>query len=247
MCNICFSDSAKHLLNFCLGARCISFLDDLSIGRISSLKIGDFERRIRHTLLTMHMDPDMYPLLFDAYHALFQVGNEQSVVVWCGPSPYEICGMLYANWLLPSSIQFSVVALPPESQSLSIGEVSPEHIQQLLRDKKMLKPEERNMLKDCWEELMRADAALRIFKDGRIRSADISYYDRFLVDSLPYKYTSIYAVLWRALLSISGLGMGRVQDRLLMIRLVALLKRNIILMRHHATNNTVFIKRRKRG
>ena len=175
----------------------------LSVGKISETGIGLERESALSLLMSIHsgMASDVVAELFDtsrkSYATLLeQVQHGESIRVWVGRGPDDVCGLY---WLMEQlqpigleKLDVTLVELPswearPDGcivQYQGWGEVEPYHLGRMGLLGKKLPTNYLRSLANRWKELQHENSLLRAVVNGKLVSVPETLYDTFILREL---------------------------------------------------------------
>ncbi|KEI05461.1 DUF1835 domain-containing protein [Clostridium botulinum] len=195
--HMCFSASASGSLKVALkqniikGNRVIPFYDNLSEGKIGDLK--NLEDRIEwYKNIDCEEDiskQDVYQYKrdYERYRKkVSKLTDNDIIYIWYGECSTDICGMMYVLELLkdklPKIYLINVSNLIEENQyhafiTRSVSEIMSEDMNKYIEFKKILDKDTYKYILEEWGVLKKENTMLRIFENGKVKSANKDYFD----------------------------------------------------------------------
>jgi len=160
---------------------------------------------------------------------LKQAGNtRQPVRIWVGScDPAELCGLYYVCDLhRETDAPLSVIFTPELTESgntitqyRSTGEIPPEVFGDLVMYEKPIGSFLKMFYSDLWRGLVRENAPLRAFINGRVMGVPEDFYDHMLRQNMPDDEFIVAWVIGKTLAQLPGIG-----DAWLYLRLQAMIR-----------------------
>ncbi|AEB76330.1 DUF1835 domain-containing protein [Clostridium botulinum] len=195
--HMCFSASASGSLKVALkqniikGSRVIAFYDNLSEGKIGDLRnledriewyknIGCEENISKQDVYEYKRDYERY------IKKVSKITNKDIIYIWYGECSADICGMMYALELLKDRLTkiylINVSNLIEENQyhafiTRSVSEIMSEDMNKYIEFKKILDEDTYKYILEAWRVLKKENTMLRIFENGKVKSANKDYFD----------------------------------------------------------------------
>ncbi|WP_082667421.1 DUF3658 domain-containing protein [Mediterraneibacter massiliensis] len=189
-----FEGNRKNIINFPLA---------LSVGNISEIGIGLERESALSLLMSIHpsMAADVVAELLDtsrkSYATLLeQVQNGESIRVWVGREPDDVCSLY---WLMEQlrpigfeKLDVTLVELPSWEERTDgcivqyngWGEVEPYHLGRMALQGKKLPTNYLRSLANHWKELQQENSILRAVINGKLVSVPEILYDTFILREL---------------------------------------------------------------
>lgn len=177
--------------NIIKGSKVIPFYDNLSEGKIKDLR--NLDNRIEW-YKTINCEDNIskkevyeYKRDYERYRKkVLKLTDKDIIYIWYGECSTDICGMMYALELLkdktPKIYLINVSNLIEEDQYhaftiKSVSEIMSKDIHKYIRFKKILDEDTYKDILEGWEVLKKENSILRIFANGKIKSANEDYFD----------------------------------------------------------------------
>ena len=138
------------------------------------------------------------------YNTLLNLKKGEKLIVWMDYSCESLCSLLFAADILKDrDIDVEAVFVPRYKEqnngtvldSVNWGEFDYKELNNNLFNRRIFTKNELNALSLKWSKLKRENAALRVFLNGRVVSADESFYDGFILNCLKQGETKAGNVL----------------------------------------------------
>jgi hypothetical protein len=209
MVHILFGDSPAGALKVILKEmgiyqeeKVIAFWDMFSVGPVWELhdKSGEESRFdwMKSVMNDEYEDFQDYKQGFQqTVHQILSIPEELPITIWVAENSHEQTGLRYVLHLLKNKMNDIQVINTTKSfvenftrpdltyTVLKTGEISPEKLQVIYKKSKSNSPlsqHEREKLEQEWLTLARHQETLRIWRNGRIKSVDVDYYDQYIVN-----------------------------------------------------------------
>lgn len=202
--HICFSPTSGGGLKYAIkkkkllqGKKVIVFRDDLSQGIIGKdINIDkriDWWNGIYKEEKINSTERDYLTEGYKKFHKkISKIKDSDVIYLWYGDCSEEICGLLHTLELLKDKLGnmyfINVSDMIEESANdaytyRSVSEIMPEKLKSFINLKRKIELKEYDALLNEWNLLKNDKSLLRIFKDGKVKSANEKYFD---VDILKY-------------------------------------------------------------
>jgi Protein of unknown function/Domain of unknown function (DUF1835) len=216
--HVVFSDSAAGLLRPALRKidrswRVLSFPDNLGFGPIDPPDPDVRLEWMKQQLGVASVDWDWLPSKTNAFWSIALAGHSR-IVVWVSRrTVMEYSGFLEWVWRL-GQMAYDVVDLTdvrtewrlPDGtvttdRVTSLGLLDPDQVRihALLKGAARLSAPMRNYYRQMWQQLRTENAALRIIREDRLRSAPITYFDDLLYACASDQWLKVARVVGHAL------------------------------------------------
>lgn len=134
--------------------------------------------------------------------------DPDKVRIWLDATPDAQCGLLFvADILRGKHREISVVELPKSvkcSDNTTVeyrgwGDVEPQLFGSFLDRERTLSSAETDDLSALWRQLQAENAPLRVVENGKVKSADVSYYDDLIEKEFPESSCKVANIIGNAL------------------------------------------------
>lgn len=178
MLNICFSSNAAIMLKLAGKQNTVFLLDDLSVGL---LKTQNYEHRFEefYSIYGYRMeDREREKIIFlDNYKQLIdKINHNDTIRIWYSYASSEYIGMLYiCSIVSPDKTVYLTNCSEYIDDCIAVSLLEDTDIIECLRYQAALNPDELQIRKNKWEQLLKNDGKLRVY-DNKLIASD-AYFD----------------------------------------------------------------------